>query len=67
MIAVISNTGTLRFRVFEERFTGPVFLDFLKRLVKDTKGRKLHVIIDGHPRTPREDRPGLGRRDPRRH
>jgi transposase len=49
MIAAISNTGTLRFRVFEERFTGPVFLDFLKRLVKDNRGRKAVVILDGHP------------------
>jgi len=49
MIAAISNTGTLRFRVFDEKFTGPLFLDFLKRLVKDAKGRKLMLIIDGHP------------------
>jgi transposase len=49
MIAAISNTGTLRFRVFEERFTGPLFLDFLKRLVRDAKGRKLMLILDGHP------------------
>ena len=49
MIAVVSNAGTLRFRVFQERFTGPVFLDFIKRLVKDAKGRKLVLIIDGHP------------------
>ena len=49
MIAAISNTGTLRFRVFEERFTGPAFLDFLKRLVRDAKGRKIMLIIDGHP------------------
>jgi transposase len=49
MIAAISNTGTLRFRVFEEKFTGPLFLDFLKRLVKDAKGRKLMLILDGHP------------------
>src|SRR3954470_8070263 len=49
MIAAISNTATLRFRVFEGRFTGPVFLDFLKRLVKDNAGRKLHLILDGHP------------------
>ena len=49
MIAAISNTGTLRFRVFDERFTGPLFLDVLKRLVKDANGRKLHLIIDGHP------------------
>jgi transposase len=49
MIAAVSNTGTLRFRVFEERFTGPVFLDFIKRLVKDAKGRKIILIVDGHP------------------
>ncbi len=49
MIAVISNTGTLRFRVFEERFTGPVFLDFLKRLTRDAHGKKIHLILDGHP------------------
>jgi transposase len=49
MIAAISNTGTLRFRVFDQRFTGPVFLDFLKRLVKDARGRKILLILDGHP------------------
>jgi transposase len=49
MIAAISNTGTLRFRVFDERFTGPIFLDFLKRLVNDAKGRKVMLILDGHP------------------
>jgi transposase len=49
MIAAISNAGTLRFRVFDEKFTGPVFLDFLKRLVKDAKGRKIMLILDGHP------------------
>jgi transposase len=49
MIAAISNTGTLRFRVFDEKFTGPLFLDFLKRLVTDAKGRKIMLILDGHP------------------
>lgn len=49
MIAAISNTGTLRFRVFEEKFTGPLFLDFLKRLVADNHGRKVVLIVDGHP------------------
>jgi transposase len=49
MIAAVSNTGTLRFRVFEERFTGPLFLDFLRRLVKDAGGRKVILIVDGHP------------------
>ena len=49
MIAAVSNTGTLRFRVFDERFTGPVFLDFIKRLIKDAAGRKVVLIVDGHP------------------
>src|SRR5512142_1590118 len=49
MIAAISNTGTLRFRVFDERFTGPLLLDFLKRLVRDNQGRKIRLILDGHP------------------
>lgn len=49
MIAAVSNTGTLRFRVFDERFTGPVFLDFLKRLIRDAKSRKVVLIVDGHP------------------
>jgi transposase len=49
MIAAISNTGSLRFRVFDERFTGPLFLDFLKRLVRDNQGRKVRLILDGHP------------------
>lgn len=49
MIAAISNTGTLRFRVFEEKFTGPLFLDFLQRLVRDAKGRKQRLVLDGHP------------------
>jgi transposase len=49
MIAAVSNTGTLRFRVFDERFTGPLFLDFLKRLVRDNHGRKVVLIVDGHP------------------
>ena len=49
MIAAISNTGTLRFRVFGERFTGPVFLDFVQRLVRGANGRKIVLIVDGHP------------------
>lgn len=49
LIAAVSNTGTLRFRVFDQRFTGPVFLDFLKRLVADNQGRKVVLIVDGHP------------------
>jgi transposase len=49
MIAAVGNTGTLRFRVFQERFTGPVFLDFLKRLCHQAEGKKIVLIVDGHP------------------
>jgi len=49
VIAAVSNTGTLRFRVFGERFTGPVFLDFIKRLTKQAAGKKVVLIVDGHP------------------
>jgi transposase len=49
MIAAVSNAGTLRFRVFDERFSAPVFLDFLKRLIKDADGRRVVLIVDGHP------------------
>lgn len=49
MIAAISNTGTLRFRVFQERFTAKVFIDFMARLIRDAKGRKIILIVDGHP------------------
>jgi transposase len=49
MIAAISNTGTLRFRVFQERFTAKVFIDFMARLLREAKGRKIFLIVDGHP------------------
>jgi transposase len=43
------STGTLRFRVFSERFTGPLFLDFVRRLIAGSPGRKIVLIVDGHP------------------
>jgi transposase len=49
MISAISNAGLLRFRLFAGSFTGPVFIDFLRRLVRDLAGRKVHLIVDGHP------------------
>jgi transposase len=30
-------------------FSGPVFIDFLRRLLRDVAGRKVHLIMDGHP------------------
>jgi transposase len=48
MISAITNRGRLNFMVFEGRFTGPVFLDFLRRLIRQAE-RKVFLIVDGHP------------------
>jgi transposase len=49
MISAISNAGLLRFRLFTGSFTGAVFIDFLRRLLRDCDGRRVHLIVDGHP------------------
>jgi hypothetical protein len=49
MISAISNAGLLRFRLFTGSFTGAVFIDFLRRLLRDCGGRKVHLIVVGHP------------------
>jgi transposase len=49
MISAISNQGLLRFRLFTGSFTGAVFIDFLRRLLRDRQGRRVHLIVDGHP------------------
>ena len=48
IISAVNNLGKMRFRVFKESFTQSVLIDFLTRLVRDTK-RKVIVITDGHP------------------
>jgi transposase len=48
MISAITNRGQLLFMVFQQRFTTPVFLMFLRRLVRQV-GRKAVLIVDGHP------------------
>lgn len=48
MISAITNRGQLNFKVFEGRFTGPLFVDFLRRLTRQA-GRKVFLIVDGHP------------------
>jgi len=49
MISALSNRGALAFQVFEGRFVTATFIDFLQRLVKHGKGRKIALIVDGHP------------------
>lgn len=51
MISTVTNRGTLAFMVFTERFTAPVCLRFLQRLLRHagSGGRKVFLIVDGHP------------------
>src|ERR671934_1959167 len=49
MLSAISGAGRLRFRLFTGSFTAAVFIDFLRRLLRDCPGRKVHLIVDGHP------------------
>jgi transposase len=49
MISAVSNAGLLRFRLFTGSFTGAVFIEFLRRLLRDCRGRTVHLIVDGHP------------------
>ena len=49
MISAITNRGDLSFMVFKSRFTARVFISFMERLLKEGKGRKAFLIVDGHP------------------
>jgi transposase len=48
MISAITNRGRLAFMVFTERFTAPVMIHFLRRLIKQN-AQKVFLIVDGHP------------------
>lgn len=49
MISAITNRGTLCFMVFKRKFRQGVFLQFLRRLLKQAGHRKVILIVDGHP------------------
>ena len=49
MISALTNQGHLCFRVFEGSFTVKVFIDFLNRMIKQSNGQKVFLIVDGHP------------------
>jgi transposase len=51
MISALTNRGQLSFMVFTRRFTAPVFLEFLGRLLRQPylRRRKCFLIVDGHP------------------
>jgi transposase len=48
MISAVTNQGHLCFRVFDGSFNVKLFIDFLRRLIKQAK-RKVFLIVDGHP------------------
>lgn len=47
MISSITNQGKVRFMLYKETMTAPVFIKFLSRLVKDAKS-KIFLILDNH-------------------
>jgi transposase len=51
MISALTNRGQLSFMIFKCRFTTPVFLVFLGRLLRQPylRRRKCFLIVDGHP------------------
>lgn len=48
LISTITNRGTLRFMLFTRRFTAPLFIEFLQRLLRSVD-QKVFLIMDGHP------------------
>jgi len=48
MMSTLTNRGVLTFMVFKRRFTAPVCIQFLRRLIRQRK-RKVLLILDRHP------------------
>jgi len=49
MISALTNRGDFSFMIFKGRFTDHIFLAFMTRLIREAKGRKIFLIVDGHP------------------
>src|ERR687884_20578 len=48
MISSLTNQGKLRFMIYEGALKAPIFLDFLRRLIREV-ARKRFVIVDNLP------------------
>lgn len=48
MMSTLTNRGVLTFMVFTRRFTAPVCIEFLRRLIRQRR-RKVFLILDRHP------------------
>jgi transposase len=49
MISALNNRGGLAFQTFSGGFVVATFIGFLERLLKHAQGRKVVLIVDGHP------------------
>lgn len=49
MISAITNRGRLLFMLSKQGFSARLFLVFLHRMVRQAAGRKIFLIVDGHP------------------
>ena len=45
MIAAVSNRGLMRFKLYKGALNVPIFIQFMKRLLKDAK-QKVFLIVD---------------------
>ena len=48
VISAITNRGHISFMVIKRAFTAQVFVQFLRRLIRQSK-RRVFLIVDGHP------------------
>lgn len=48
VVSAITNRGHVSFMVIKKGFTAPVFVQFLRRLIRHSK-RRVFLIVDGHP------------------
>ncbi len=48
MLSAVSAQGALRFMIHEGTVNATVFIDFCKRLLRDTDG-PVYLVVDGHP------------------
>lgn len=46
VMSTVTNRGKVRWKVFEGAMNADILIDFMKRLVKDAKGKKVFLILD---------------------
>lgn len=46
VMSTVTNRGKVRWKVFEGAMNADILIDFMKRLIKDAKGKKVFLILD---------------------